>query len=157
VGSNEFDHYGLTATMCGAGQGQPSQSGNALLRGRKHLFFSTFVLSQRTFSFICGVNTGINTPVHITNGLRYKIPRFTTTIGGGSRRREQFTTSLQPVTLLLDGQCIRDASTPTPLYRVSRSVTTLRRLPEELINYLRAHRLRRPCTRKGRGVGNLLA
>ncbi|KAL2794597.1 hypothetical protein BJX66DRAFT_303458 [Aspergillus keveii] len=34
-----------------------------------------------------------------------------------------------PVTLLLDGQCIRDASSSAPLYRISRSVTTLPKTP----------------------------
>ncbi|KAL2847089.1 hypothetical protein BJX68DRAFT_240205 [Aspergillus pseudodeflectus] len=37
--------------------------------------------------------------------------------------------TLQPVTLLLDGQCIRDASTSTSRYQISRSVTTLPKTP----------------------------
>ncbi|KAL3484204.1 hypothetical protein BJX62DRAFT_219074 [Aspergillus germanicus] len=36
-----------------------------------------------------------------------------------------------PVTLLLDGQCIRDASTSATLYQISRSVTTLPKTPQK--------------------------
>jgi hypothetical protein len=53
-------------------------------------------------------------------------PPYEDAVAGGSHTNIP---TLQPVTLFLDGQCIRDASTSTPRYQISRSVTTLPKTP----------------------------
>ncbi|KAJ0419725.1 hypothetical protein BJY00DRAFT_285450 [Aspergillus carlsbadensis] len=52
-------------------------------------------------------------------------PSYEETVAEGSRTPP----TLQPVTLLLDGQCIRDVSTSNSLYQISRSVTSLPKTP----------------------------